>query len=232
MEIRDINWKKVRLLILIPVLVIASAIYMISGCTSEKAKNKDISLQHMETTQDVSGAQSEEDKNSDQNMVSEEISEDIYVDVGGAVLTPKVVQIHKGARIYEAIEAAGGKSKTAVTKYMNLAAVCEDGQKIYIPTETEITEEEKKSAVVSSAGYTGPDMAGNSSETGSYSRKVNINTASSDELQALTGIGPSMAERIIKYRNGNGKFGSVEELMEVSGIGEKTFAKFSDQICV
>ena len=146
-------------------------------------------------------------------------------------MTPKVVRLKKGARIYEAIEAAGGKSKLAVTKYINLAAVCEDGQKIYIPTEAEITQEEKTGVIVSSAGYTGPDLNGGSSGNG-ISKKININTATSEELQSLSGIGPSMAERIIQYRKENGKYSSVEGLLEVSGIGEKTLSKFIENICV
>ena len=230
MEIRDINWKKVRLLILIPVLIIATVIYLVSGCSSDKAKNEEIKLSQMENTNETAEEISDKsEKESDSDIL--DTSGDIFIDVGGAVVTPKVVKLKKGARIYEAIEAAGGKSKLAVTKYMNLAAVCEDGQKIYVPTEAEITKEEKDNVVVSSAGYTGPDSGGGTSGS-STTGKININTATGEELQSLSGIGPSMAERIIQYRTENGKFSSVDELLEVSGIGEKTLSKFVENICV
>ena len=224
MEIKDINWKKVRLLILIPVLIIATVIYMLSGCRAEEPAGSEVYA--------VEGdAVMESGEDSDNNTVEPDVaSGNIYVDVGGAVVTPKVVCLNEGSRIFEAIDAAGGISKTAVTKYLNMAAVCEDGQKIYVPSLSEITDDEKNSAITSSAGYTGGLESGDSGlGTGG---KVNINTASSEQLQTLSGIGPSMAARIIQYREENGKFATIDDLTNVSGIGEKTLAKFADRISV
>ena len=224
MEIKDINWKKVRLLILIPVLIIATVIYMLSGCRAEEPAGSEVYA--------VEGdAVMESGEDSDNNTVEPDVaSGNIYVDVGGAVVTPKVVCLSEGARIFEAIDAAGGISKTAVTKYLNMAAVCEDGQKIYVPSLSEITEDEKKSVITSSAGYTG---GLDNSESGiSTGGKININTASSEQLQTLSGIGPSMAARIIQYREENGKFATIDDLTNVSGIGEKTLAKFAVRISV
>ena len=225
MEIKDINWKKVRLLILIPVLIIATVIYMLSGCRAEEPAGSEVYAVDTESV-----TKPGEEFNNNNTKESDVASGNIYVDVGGAVVTPKVVCLTEGARIFEAIDAAGGISKTAVTKYLNMAAVCEDGQKIYVPSLSEITDDEKNSAITSSAGYTGGLERGDSGlGTGG---KVNINTASSEQLQTLSGIGPSMAARIIQYREENGKFATIDDLTNVSGIGEKTLAKFADRISV
>lgn len=145
----------------------------------------------------------------------------IYVDVGGAVLEPQVVMLEEGARVFQAIEAAGGQRDDADLRNINLAAVCEDGQKIYVPSAGE--EEE------GTAAGTGTSAAASAGPAGGL---VNINTAGSEELQTLSGVGPGIAQRIIDYRNSEGSFRSIEDLKNVSGIGDKTFEKLRDYICV
>lgn len=144
----------------------------------------------------------------------------IYVDVGGAVLEPQVVMLKEGARVFQAIEAAGGQRDDADLRNINLAAVCEDGQKIYVPSAGE--EEE-------AAAGTGTSVTESAGHSGGM---VNINTAGSEELQTLSGVGPGIAQRIIDYRNSEGSFRSIEDLKNVSGIGDKTFEKLRDYICV
>ncbi len=193
-----------------------------------------------------SGKDGEKDSDSEGLGDSEEDEKSadgyIYVDVGGAVSQPKVVSIPEGSRVFEAIEAAGGTASGAETKYINMASECTDGQKIYVPTADEVAEIQKSGGNVSevtsslfsadgSALATSSGTSFGGSQT-SENALVNINTASSDELQTLSGIGPSMASRIIDYREQNGAFKSVDELTEVSGIGDKTLAKFKDHICV
>ena len=78
----------------------------------------------------------------------------------------------------------------------------------------------------------GAESAAGSSSSPTNNGKVNINTADLTTLQTLNGVGPSTAQKIIDYRNANGKFKSIDDLKKISGIGEKTFAKFKDQICV
>lgn len=144
----------------------------------------------------------------------------IYVDVGGAVAEPQVVCIEGGSRVFQAIEAAGGSRDDADLSAINLASVCEDGQKIYIPSSEEAEEIRSNSE---SAGQTGSSAA-------AAGGLVNINTAGSEELQTLNGVGPGIAQRILDYRTANGSFRSVEDIKNVNGIGDKTYEKLKDHI--
>ena len=178
------------------------------------------------TSYDETESDKKEDE-SDKEEFSE--AENIYVDVGGAVMDPHVVCIPKDSRVFEAVSAAGGVDVNAETKYINMAAICNDGEKLYIPTSSE----------VESGAYKPENMVDDkvldsnfNTDTGSYSGLININTASSSELQTLTGIGPSMATRILEYREQNGNFSSIDDLKKVSGIGEKKFNDLKEHICV
>lgn len=140
----------------------------------------------------------------------------IFVDVGGEVNSPKVAELEEGSRVEDAIEAAGGLTANADITDINRAAFINDGDKIFIPSvqSAEAIDEEG-----SASGY--------------YSDgKININTADSAQLQELTGIGPATAEKIINYRKDHGRFASIDEIKNVSGIGDKTYEKFKDNIKV
>ena len=153
----------------------------------------------------------------------------IYVDIGGEVKNPMLAELPEGSRVDDAIKAAGGLTDKADLTDINRAAFVEDGEKIYIPA---IIDEDDISSSAGSAALTsgGSETGGQSS---SYSGgKVNINTAGSDELQTLTGIGPVTAQKIIDYRTENGRFSSIEDIKNVFGIGDKTFEKFKDDIRV
>ncbi len=146
----------------------------------------------------------------------------IMVDIAGAVANPAVVELPEGSRIFEAIEKAGGLTKEADMRGTNQAEILTDGQKVYIPTRQEL---EKSQSGAPSLNFT--------YQTGTVQSKlININTADSETLQQLTGVGPATAEKIINYRNENGKFNSIEDIKNVSGIGDKTFEKFRDKITV
>lgn len=149
---------------------------------------------------------------------------EVYVDVDGAVASPGVYRLQDGARVSQAIDAAGGLTAEADVTGLNRASKVTDGQKIYVPTVGE------QQATLAAGGPEGGAAA--TSGTGASSGLVNINTASAAELQTLSGIGPSMAQSIIDERTQNGAFASVDDLMRVSGIGEKKFAKIKDCICV
>lgn len=146
--------------------------------------------------------------------------ERIVIDVGGAVAQPGVVELEGGARVVDAIEAAGGLADDADCSSLNQAQVLQDGQKVYVPRAGE---------VASTATGTGTDA---STGAGDVSALVNINTASLEELDALPGVGPSTAQAIIDDREQNGPFASIEDLMRVSGIGEKKYAKLEALICI
>ncbi len=166
----------------------------------------------------------------------------IIVDVDGAVVSPGVVELSEGARVYEAIEKAGGLTSEADTTLVNKAEGLSDGDKIYIPfKEKEASSKVSSkstgkssslSGVVTSKTGKNAVSASISGEAESGSGLININTADSDKLQQLKGVGPSTAEKIISYRQQNGSFGSIEELMNVSGIGQKTFDSLKDNITI
>lgn len=142
----------------------------------------------------------------------------IAVDVEGAVKHPGLYKLKAGARIAEAVKAAGGLKKSASQGEVNLAQKLSDGEQVYIPI---------------SQGNSGSASAGGTGESGVRSDgKININRASSEELQQLSGVGESIAGRIIDYREANGNFKSVDDLTNVSGIGDARLAAIRDDICV
>ena len=147
----------------------------------------------------------------------------IYVDVGGAVKTPMLAELPDGSRVDDAIKAAGGLKQEADMTSINRAEFLEDGQKVFIPS---FPLDEDGNIIENAAGDTAD--AGSAAVSG----KVNINTADSTELQTLSGVGPATAQKIIDYRESNGRFSSVEDIKNVSGIGEKTYEKLKDSITI
>ncbi|MCY8918011.1 helix-hairpin-helix domain-containing protein [Bacillus atrophaeus] len=145
--------------------------------------------------------------------------EKIIIDIKGAVKHPGVYELKTGDRVSQAIEKAGGINSEADEKQVNLAELLQDGTVVYIPSEGE---EPTQSATANASVQNG---AGKEA-------LVNINTASLEELQAISGVGPSKAEAIIAYREENGKFQAVEDITNVSGIGEKSFEKIKSAITV
>ncbi len=172
---------------------------------------------------DVHGAGDASPDDVDESSAKSSSAAEVYVDVDGAVVRPGVYRLKDGARVSQAIDAAGGLTAEADVTGLNRASKITDGQKIYVPT---VGEQQAAAAVG------GADSAAVASGAGSSSGLVNINTASAAELQTLSGIGPSMAQSIIDERTQNGAFVSVDDLMRVSGIGEKKLAKIKDCICV
>ena len=154
-----------------------------------------------------------------------EAAQEVFVDVGGAVASPGLVRLTAGARVNDAVAAAGGMTSEADAAAVNLAAKLEDGQKVYVPAKGESSAPAGSPA----AGGTGASGSGTG---GSGSALVNINTATAEELDELPGVGPATAQAIIDERESNGAFTSIEDLMRVSGIGEKKFEKLASSICV
>ncbi|UOY89891.1 helix-hairpin-helix domain-containing protein [Bacillus glycinifermentans] len=146
-------------------------------------------------------------------------NDEIVIDLKGAVKKPGVYEMRAGERVHHLLKKAGGTVKNAEEKQVNLAAVLQDGMVIYIPYEGE-------EGVQTGAG------GGSSATAGGEAETVNINTASTEELQAIPGVGPSKAEAITAYREENGPFQTVEDITNVSGIGEKTFEKIKSSISV
>jgi competence protein ComEA len=161
--------------------------------------------------------------------------ETIVVDVGGAVQNPTVLVLPAGSRVYEALEFAGGLLSQADMREINRATVLRDGDRIYIPSREESA---AKTPVPQSAGggagtgLTNAASASGASAGSGAEKPVNINTAGSAELQTLSGVGPSTAQKILDYREAHGRFARAEDIKNVSGIGDKTFEKLRDKIAV
>ncbi|MCF6096623.1 helix-hairpin-helix domain-containing protein [Thermovorax subterraneus] len=145
--------------------------------------------------------------------VSDEVK--IVVHVAGAVKNPGVYELKEGSRVIDAVKAAGGYISEADVTGINLAKKLQDEDKIYIPR---LGESAAFDGV--SGGVSPPDG------------KININSAGIDELDKLPGIGLALAQRIIDYRNQHGPFKSIEELKNVSGIGEKRFEEIKNLVKV
>ena len=158
----------------------------------------------------------------DQTALTSE-SNAIVVHVDGAVASPGVYELAIASpRVRDAVDAAGGLAQGADTSSMNLALPLGDGQKVHVPFEGE--------AAGAEADSSGGDAVG--SVPSPLPSLVNINSATAEELDSLPGVGPSTAAAIVEDRDANGPFSSAEDLMRVSGIGEKKFAKLRDHICV
>ena len=154
-----------------------------------------------------------------------EQEEKIIIHITGEVSKQGIVELKKGSRIKDAVEAAGGITKFADVSKLNLAYILEDGQKIYIPN---INDKDEEIEYVTSESGDNVIVERNSEKMG----KVNINKATQTELERIDGIGPSTALKIIKYREENGKFKRIEDVKNVSGIGESKYQLIKDNICV
>lgn len=162
----------------------------------------------------------------------------IYVDVCGAVANPGVFQLAAGSRVFQAIEAAGGYLPEAALTCVNRAGVLTDGQQLYILTQEEMGRQGLDPAEMSGASDGQMNgSAGTGQNTGMTAQvqqdnRININTADEAQLTTLTGIGATRAQAIIAYREENGPFAAIEDIMNVQGIKEGTFAKIKDEIVV
>ena len=187
---------------------------------------------------------------------SVEVQNNIYIHIMGEVNNPGVVIAKEGDRIKDIIEKAGGTTENANLKNVNLAFKVEDGQKINIPnkndntqddiekeqkeknnneknnvSKTEKIDEDSNNYITKSNGQN-IIVDDGKNENANKNSKVNINTATQTELETLNGIGPSTASKIIKYRNEKGKFKKIEDIKNVSGIGEAKFKKIEADIVV
>ncbi|HEY9293115.1 MAG TPA: ComEA family DNA-binding protein, partial [Microlunatus sp.] len=152
----------------------------------------------------------------------------IKVHVLGAVRSPGVVALAPQARVQDALEAAGGARRSAELGDLNLAQQLADGQQLFVsrdPDRTELREPGTSTTTGSVAGSTRSGAGGNGMTTaGAPQTKINLNTATVQELDQLPGVGPVTAQKILSWRDLHQRFTSVQELQEVDGIGPKTFA--------
>jgi competence protein ComEA len=150
-----------------------------------------------------------EERNGDESKKDEGENAPIIVDVKGAVKMPGVYQVDNDDRVIDVINMAGGLLEDANEEVVNFAQILHDEMVIYIPK----IGEEVKSEIY-----------------GTESNKLNINKATVSELMTLNGIGEAKAQAIVNYRDENGKFEKIEDLLKIRGIGEKTLENFRDEI--
>ena len=215
------NSKKIMLsIILISIILILFIIYMLNTNS-----NDEISLESLTV------AGNDVESNTIENLtIEEEVEgEKIAIHIIGEVKKEGIVYLEKGSRIVDAIKEAGGATKEADLSQINLAYELQDGQKIYIPNKNE-----KISEYITRSSGNNVIIEGNNSsvQTEGKENKVNINTANLNELDSLPGIGPSLAKRIIEYREENGNFKSIEELQNVKGIGDAKYSDIKDNVTV
>lgn len=150
----------------------------------------------------------------------------IFVHILGAVARPGLYELHDGDRAVDAVAAAGGFTETADRRVLNLARFVSDGEQIRVPAIGEAVA--APGAPAAHGGAHGGADAGVAGGAG----KVNLNTADAAALETLPRVGPAMAKRIIAWREEHGRFGRVDELLSVTGIGDKTFAELKDLVTV
>ena len=231
-------------------LVIIIAVVMLvvqTGCTSANAEvilepaceasALESSLEISEGALDKSDGSfpGEESEGADGALESASVNTQVVVYVCGAVREPGVYELNAGSRLDDAVRSAGGFDDEADRTYVNLAAFCEDGIKLYIPTLQEVKEQSMRDgspALAEGSGLAGGFPGSGMDRAAADNGLININTASKEELTSLPGIGGGYADRIIAYRSEKGAFKSIEDIMKVSGIKDKLFSKIKDKITV
>ncbi|MEW6448318.1 MAG: ComEA family DNA-binding protein [Bacillota bacterium] len=156
----------------------------------------------------------------------------ICVHVAGAVYHPGVYRLPQGSRVLDAVKRAEAYPDADLNA-LNLAQLLEDGQKVVVPAKVPLAGPAEPAGPAASNPFTAPARGRNVSAGASTPEdKVNLNTADAAALEDLPGIGPALARRIIEYRTDSGPFSSVDDLLKVSGIGEKKLAQIRDYVCV
>ena len=209
-------------------LAVLSTLLLLTAC-----KNEVVLYTECENTTTSETVAFEETVCTTDTESSLETERTIMVHICGAVISPGVYELPNDSRIFDAVKIAGGFHEDACRDYVNLAQSLEDGCKIIIPTELQVSQEtiQDKAEETFQAVVTDQNKQGvnDSSEKSSL---VNINTADEERLTTLTGIGKTRAKSIITYREEHGAFNSIEEIMNVTGIKEASYQKIKDEITV
>lgn len=204
-------------------MLLALVLLCCAGCKQQEETELQTLSQEADHTEKESEDPDGERCGREEKEPDQENEETVFVYVCGAVNIPGVYELEKGSRIYQAVLLAGGTREDAAAEFVNQAQLVEDGAQIYIPSREE-------AAQGIPGGATGVLDPG--TDAAENDGKVNLNTASEEELKTLSGIGDTRAERILEYRETNGGFGTIEELMKVEGIKEGVFDKIKDRITV
>lgn len=202
-------WQKYKKSMLFPsILVVSGLCYFYFSSSDSSPPQEEL----IETIQPI------EEKNLSESA-EEAVMQQVFVEIKGAVMYPGVYELEQDQRIKDVVQLAGGYTENADTQFINHAQKVQDEMVIYIPLKGEQLEEGASSLLTLPT------------ET-NKEQKININKADVATLTTLPGIGPSKAQSILTYREENGQFQTIDDLKNVSGIGDKTFEKLKDAITV
>lgn len=210
--------------------LLAGGILFLTACSREKEimwTSESSSEAEIPVPSNVELTQEENSLEEPEKELEDIAKNSLVVYICGAVHSPGVYEFDRQSRIIDAVNAAGGFLDSAAPEYINLAAVLQDGSRIVIPTIEQAKELEK----AGNGLQIQEEPAGEKIETAADAR-ININTADETMLCSLTGIGASRARDIITYREEHGQFKRIEEIMNVTGIKEGSYAKIKDRITV
>ena len=218
--------QKIILSIVISIIFVLVLIYVYQNLYEE---DSEIILTNEENVLDVETNEIEGSNEEISSPNNSEAEETVVVHVIGEVNNPGVVTLPEGSRIIDAINEAGGKTEEADLSKINLAYIVEDGTQIYIPR---INENLNQVNLISDGAGVGVVITDSNVEENEVNAKVNINTASKEKLETLPGVGETTAQKIIDYREANGKFKTIEDIKNVSGIGDSKYESLKDKITV
>ncbi|MCT6820994.1 MAG: helix-hairpin-helix domain-containing protein [Lactobacillus panisapium] len=236
------NWQKIKdfllenkkYVLIAGVAIIAFFLYLHQSQGEQESANNIVKSEPKVVNSTSSVKQDLDDKKQKESTSVNQKTSEVTCDIGGAVKNEGVYTLKNGARLNELIMAAGGLSRNAQLKNVNRALILKDQDKIHIPYRGEKV---RGNQIVLSVNESSNSSANNASSEETpdakeqeKSSKVNINTANAQELQKLNGIGEKKAELIVAYRQKNGQFASIEDIKQISGIGDKTFAALKDQL--
>lgn len=218
--------KKNILICIIAIITIISGIYfMIEQKTSQN--NIVIENTNLEENDDEIIETKKDNKLEDDTIEENKI----YVYVTGEVKNNGIVILNNGARISDAIEAAGGLTENADISEINMVYELQDGIKLSIPNKQQIEENEKFNYIITNSNDNQNEET-IIKDTSENNNLININNATQTELETLPGIGPSLALNIINYRKENGRFSSIDEIKNVKGIGDSKYENIKRYICI
>ena len=218
--------KNVVLLLLAVVITVGIVTVVMPGKPEETFSIA--STKEAEAVSNAASSEAMQDRSVPVYALQAEEKQKLIVYITGAVENPGVYELKEGDRLNDAVSLAGGLIEGSAANYVNLAASLKDGTHIHIPFISEI--ESGEAAKISAGGAFGSPEADPASPQ--QSKLVNINTATQAELETLPGIGAITAQRIIDYRNKYGAYKSIEDLKNVSGIGDKKFEDLADKVCI
>ena len=209
------KYKNIYIIICALVVVICIIICIFIDTNNKVDNDQTIEIENVSEQSQIGDIEEHEDE------------ETICIHISGEVVNPGTYELKGKVRIKDVVDIAGGLTENADLTNVNLAYCVNDGQKVNIPN----INDQKNSGIDVISSSAGKSVINNGDGTVDET-KVNINTATQTELETLTGIGPSIASKIIDFRSKNGKFKKKEDIKNVAGIGESKYESIKNEICV